>query len=179
MAHSRVLSSYKRALEIVESAMLGQEGHHATAAPFMQPLPARKGLLCHLDRQVDLFLNDLSLTPLLRCIYRVVGTARCELLYGGWTLMMLQEVHRRWENYVSQGQARAVDFAVRSLGMGHCMVASYDPLYRKVYYRHDGGSNGYDREAHHHFAVGFQLLPTQGYDVDHWASPGATFEMVN
>ena len=30
--------------------------------------------------------------------------------------------------------------------MGHCKAAFYDPQTNMIYYRNDGGSNGWDRE---------------------------------
>jgi hypothetical protein len=97
-----------------------------------------------------------------------LGAPDAELYLNDWILLQLEGVHRRRALYLAEGQSRAVDFAIRSLSMGHCVVVSYDPELRKIYYRHDGGSNGYDRADHRQFALAYVPVDSACADIDHW-----------
>ena len=39
--------------------------------------------------------------------------------------------------------------------MGHCIMVSYVPEFKKIFYRVDGGSNGWDRESNFKFASNY------------------------
>lgn len=71
----------------------------------------------------------------------------------GWTWLSEDEIRTRRDEFVARGQLRIVDLGFRYMGMGHVMVLSYDPVAERVFEMRDGGSNGFDRHAHHEARV--------------------------
>jgi hypothetical protein len=49
------------------------------------------------------------------------------------------------------GHTRLIDIGMSYAGMGHYHVLSWDRIEQKYFYRLDGGSNGYDRQANEEF----------------------------
>lgn len=46
------------------------------------------------------------------------------------------------------------------MGMGHVCLLVYDPRAEKFYFRHDGGSNGWERESVYRYFEGPKFVPT-------------------
>ena len=82
----------------------------------------------------------------LKCLYKVIGNPSIEYYFGEWTLNSLKQVECRFNEMKEENNNRIVDFAFKYCGMGHCVVCSYDTKDGKIFYRRDGGSNGWDRE---------------------------------
>ena len=70
-----------------------------------------------------------------------------EYYFNNWTLMSLDTLGKHFDAKEADGQKRVIDFAHHYLGMGHCIVCSVDVEDKKIFFRRDGGSNGYEREA--------------------------------
>ena len=65
-----------------------------------------------------------------------------------WTIMSLDEALDRYKELCSKGQTRVFDLAYLYLGMGHIRLLSCDLETHNLFYRDDGGANGYEREAY-------------------------------
>tara|TARA_B100001057_G_scaffold44330_1_gene39595 strand:- start:2291 stop:2818 length:528 start_codon:yes stop_codon:yes gene_type:complete len=87
-----------------------------------------------------------SLNNSVKLMYEVIGDPNKEVYLGGWTLMSLKGALEKYEFYKSRGQEHIFDFAHEYAGMGHINVVSCDLKTHQLFYRPDGGSNGYDRE---------------------------------
>lgn len=81
----------------------------------------------------------------LKILYSFIGDNK-EYLINNFNFFTLIEIQNRINNYNN-----FFDVALMYLGMGHVIVLSYHPKTKKYFLRHDGGSNGYEREAHHNF----------------------------
>ena len=79
-----------------------------------------------------------------------------------------EEVERRWEAMVEEGQRRMVDLAIAYAGMGHVTVLSYDPITDGVFTGLDGGANGWDREANHRTRVGQDVGSLTTVSLETW-----------
>ena len=96
----------------------------------------------------DLIENKLNLIELLEEIknfYREIGTTSQEIYINEWILLSIENIIKISENY-KKDNIHTIDFAYKYLGLGHVKVAFYDKKFNRILYRHDGGSNGYDRE---------------------------------
>ena len=65
-------------------------------------------------------------------------------------------------------QHRVIDFSLLYIGMGHIIVASIDPIDNKVFFRRDGGSNGFDRVANWDFIKNYTPKIDSKYDFSKW-----------
>ena len=90
----------------------------------------------------------------------------------GWTFLSEDEVKRRWEAMVEEGQSRMVDLAIAYAGMGHVTVLSYDPTTDGVFTGLDGGANGWDRETNHRTRVGQDVNALTTTSLETWWTDG-------
>ena len=111
----------------------------------------------------EALLSEWRFSEELRTMFREANYKHKVLSYEShacqWSLMpvdRIDEVQRSYRTCIEYG-GRTIDFAAMYLGMGHCMVASWDPETQSVWYRHDGGSNGY--EQMHNFEVAKRSSP--------------------
>jgi hypothetical protein len=87
----------------------------------------------------------------LKCLYKVIGNPSIEYYFNNWTLISLNQLEMCFNNMKKANNTRIVDFGLKYSGMGHCVVCAYDTLDSKIFYRRDGGSNGWDRENNWNF----------------------------
>ena len=84
-------------------------------------------------------------------IYKVLGDPIVEFYFSFWTVFSLNKVIKRYNVMKNDGQEKVVDFAILNAGFGHCIICAYDTEDNKIFYRHDGGSNAWERDAHYDF----------------------------
>ena len=82
-------------------------------------------------------------------MFRLIGGLHKEIYLDGWTIMSLDECLTRYNKYCEEGQKEVFDIAYSYMGLGHIRMISCDLSTHRLYTRHDGGSNGYDRELNH------------------------------
>lgn len=92
----------------------------------------------------------------LKKIYRIIGNPHIEYYFGEWNLYSLINVQKRLNLMLQEINFNIVDFAVRNCGMGHCIICSYDPIDGKIFFRRDGGSNGYERVDNWNFIKSYK-----------------------
>ena len=80
-------------------------------------------------------------------MYKIIGDPDKEVYIGYWTIMSLNDVIDRFKNLKDPKQERVFDIALRYAGMGHVDILSCDLKTHKLFMRHDGGSNGWERQA--------------------------------
>lgn len=79
-------------------------------------------------------------------IYNILGNPDKEIYLNDWTIMSLNKVLEIYKSYCDKGQSNVFDIGYTYLGMGYIKVISCDLNTHLLFYRTDGGSNGYDRE---------------------------------
>jgi hypothetical protein len=80
-----------------------------------------------------------------KLIYEIFGNEQKEIYLDEWTIMSLEEALKRYNELCTQGQDNVFDIGFRYLGMGHIEMISCDLKSHLLFYRPDGGSNGWDR----------------------------------
>ena len=118
--------------------------------------------------EIDAILEKYSFPDLLRNIYRSIGNKLVEYYYKDWVLISLENIEKRVNIYRGDGQRRVVDFAHKYYGMGHCIVASFDIEDKKIFYRRDGGANGYERAANYRTMVEYTPKEEHKCEVMDW-----------
>ena len=122
---------------------LGVSGHISVDCPFMRTNPTN-------EKRIDHSLND-KLEQLARLLpeslvelYRHIGSSSQEIYIKYWTLFSIDSILER-HAIIKKDDIEISDLGMRYCGMGHCKIAFYDPETKYIYYRADGGSNGWDR----------------------------------
>ena len=87
-----------------------------------------------------------SLNRNIKLIYQLLGDNDKEIYIGEWTLMSINEAIKIYKDYCENNQKNIFDIGYRYMGLGHIEVISCDLNSHLLFYRPDGGSNGYDRE---------------------------------
>jgi len=78
-------------------------------------------------------------------IYQIFGNPNKEIYLGEWVLHSLKETIEHYEDYCKNNQTNIFDIGYKYEGMGHVTAISCDLQTHLLFYRNDGGSNGYDR----------------------------------
>ena len=82
--------------------------------------------------------------------------------------MSLNDIYKQYTELKKENQDRIISFAFAYLGMGHIIMISYDPETKKIYYRRDGGSNGWDREFNYKFIIKYVPQINDGVLFNDW-----------
>ena len=90
-----------------------------------------------------------------------------EIYLKEWTIMSFKNIIERFET-VLKDKIWVLDIGFRYMGLGYIKVIFYDPINKCYFFRYDGGSNGYDREANYNRLMNYK------YDAD--INFGFTFE---
>ena len=98
--------------------------------------------------QSNKYLQDipLKLNRNIILIYQIFAQPQKEIYLGEWTILSLEQALEIYKSYCNEGQKNVFDIGYRHIGMGHIEVISCDLKSHLLFYRPDGGSNGYDRE---------------------------------
>jgi len=127
------------------------EHHDSASQPFFTDHVEGTGKPVQKLEENELALSDIILSEELENLYRFIGNPCVEYYFDGCTIMSLKNVIKSHNIMVDHGQSRVIDFAFWYEGMGHVIVDALDPSDGQIFYRHDGGSNGYDRKNHFEF----------------------------
>ena len=124
----------------------GKNGHNSSMEPFM--VAAQADSATGAPRiNVESYISELQLPASLAALYRLIGNPKQEYIFNHWILMSLDFVRDRTRHLRTEhNQGDVVDFAFCYAGMGHAVVCSYAPSLGQVFYRVDGGPNGYERD---------------------------------
>ena len=174
-ASPTVCRAYAEAEAFVRLGVRGRAEHDSMQAAFMAPCHAAPGTegtsVCSgaALRRIHELTSRVPLPPALLRVYTLIGHPFCECVFGQWIMMSLSKVCERYEQLRDvHGQARAIDFAFAYAGMGYCTVCSYDPVGDRIYYRLDGGTDGYTRADHFAFACRYQPRSVECLPLDHF-----------
>lgn len=84
----------------------------------------------------------------LQMLYLIVGKNNAEITFGPLQFLKLNDIVERTNS--DYAMTHIIDFALIYLGMGHIIVLGMDKQTQKFFFRRDGGSSGYEREAYYH-----------------------------
>ena len=175
----------KQNLDFINEGECSNPGYDSSKAPFFNQEPCENDSngIAFDSQRVNKFLDYIPVPPNLSELFKIIGTTDVEFYWDKWTLFSMDKIAERFEIYKKNGQLRVIDFAQAYLGMGHVIVAAIDPKELTIFFRRDGGSNGWDREINwtniknytpepsdtHNFSVWLELVKskTKIWDIAH------------
>lgn len=146
----------------------GFPGHNSTKEVFMATRLDLKDERAQVD--VRSHLDEIDLPPQIRRLYETIGNPASEYVFNHWRLLSLDFVRDRTRALSREsGQRDVVDFAACYAGMGYAVVCAYAPKLGKIFYRVDGGPNGYERDDNYQKLLAYRPTdPSTFFDVSHW-----------
>jgi hypothetical protein len=153
-------------LKLLKDCKVSNEDYKSSDEPFFQS-----------DSSKDFKVGFTSIPELpdnlnrhFKIFYEVVGDPTIEIYIKEWTMMSLDEVLKRYNHYCSEGQKNVFDIGYRYRGMGHIEVLSCNLYNHLLFYRMDGGSNGWDREANYKDVINFDYQKYEYFYFTDWLS---------
>ena len=125
-------------------AKLSEENYDITKIPFFSKSNDSKDFYIGYKTIKEKIPKGLNRN--IKLLYDIVGHPNKEIYIGEWTILSLEKCMENYTHYCNDGQKNVFDVALRYMGMGHVEVISCDLNTHLLFYRRDGGSNGWDRE---------------------------------
>uniref|UniRef100_A0A6C0AXI4 Uncharacterized protein n=1 Tax=viral metagenome TaxID=1070528 RepID=A0A6C0AXI4_9ZZZZ len=119
--------------------------YESNMQPFMRRTENTDIVIDTYELEKKLLLLDNALSEEIKNFYRKIKSSTQEIYIKNWQLFSIDNILKLKEMYIKDN-INITDIGLKYEGMGHCKVAFIDPKSNMIYYRHDGGSNGYDRE---------------------------------
>ena len=92
----------------------------------------------------------------IKILFELISNSEIEIYINEWTIMSLDECLERYKLLCEENPKNIVfDIGYRYMGMGHVQMISCNLYNHLLFYRMDGGSNGWDREANHKELINF------------------------
>ena len=128
-------------LEVLNKGTISTKNYTSTDKPFfMKNSTESFKQYNELKLQIPENLNNN-----VKLIYEIFGNEKKEIYLDEWTIMSLEEALQKYKDICEQGQNNVFDIGYQYLGMGHIEMISCDLKSHLLFYRPDGGSNGWDR----------------------------------
>jgi hypothetical protein len=104
--------------------------------------------MCELDQKHKEFLNDESnnIPHFLRIMFEFLGNPDLRILCGKFTFYTLNEIIDNFNKIPN-----IIDIGNQYAGMGHFTALTINRLNKKLFFRREGGSNGYDQGGNYNY----------------------------
>ena len=132
-------------LSVLKKAKISSTNHDSSQEPFFM-----KGE--YKDFEIDFQqIGDVpeGLNYSIKLLFEIIGSPDKEVYINQWTILSLNKCMENYKQYCKDGQENIFDIGIIYMGMGHVNVISCDLKTHLLFYRRDGGSNGFDREANY------------------------------
>ena len=141
---SKKIAQVNKLLTVLNKCKISSENHKSSRLPFFSrdydPAFFFTNFKCINEYKIPNKLNRN-----IKFIFQLLADGEKEIYIGEWTIMSLKQCTERYKDFCENGQHNVFDIGYRYLGMGHIEVISCDLNTHLLFYRPDGGSNGYDR----------------------------------
>ena len=143
------------ALHVLQTAQLCASRSHILEHPFFQSSMdvMKSGLSPGSEEYVlmveEYFQNNMGLMrvpELLKSIYVIIGDPDKEFSIKNYGFLSFNGFKNRINIYRDVGQNKIADLAISNLGLGHICVLTMNLENGRVFFRYDGGSNGWERD---------------------------------
>ena len=149
----------------------GEIDHDSAMQPFFTKAPEEGDRARQLDfesEETAKIIDANNIPTPLATLFKVIGHPSREYYFNNWILLNLNKIVNVYNSKVEKGQNNIIDFSVMYMGMGHCIVCAMDPRDKKVFYRHDGGSNGWERQHNYEKIVTYDSNSGKKFSFKHW-----------
>ena len=145
-----------------------REGYNSATRPFFSKYESQEETDKKDVQEVYSILKKYELPKKLEILFQLICNPHVEYYFNNWTLMSLDTLGKHFDAKEADGQKRVIDFAHHYLGMGHCIICSVDVEDKKIFFRHDGGSNGYERQERYNQILEYEPKDEDKYEFDYW-----------
>lgn len=150
--HDPVLASQNKnihkILKVLEQSNISSNDYDSTKLPFFSSDSSLNNFTLNFQSLSNYNIPE-SLNRNIVLIYKILGHPDKEIYIGNWTILSLKKALSIYQDFCNNGQNNVFDIGYRYLGMGHVEVISCDLKSHLLFYRRDGGSNGFDRQANY------------------------------
>ena len=140
------IKNINKILKVLEKSKVSSGEYDSTQLPFFKNDQNSYNFFINYN-DLSNYEIPLTLNNNIILIYKILGDPLKELYLGEWTFFSLQKAIEIYKNYYINGQKEIFDVCYKYEGLGHITVLSCDLKDHHLFFRPDGGSNGYDREA--------------------------------
>ena len=139
------IRNLEKIINVLESSYISCDDYDSTKKPFFLNDTSQNKFTMNFKSLSNYNIPE-TLNRNVILIYRLLGDPDKEIYIGHWTILSLKKALSIYQDYCNNGQNNVFDIGYRYLGMGHVELISCDLETHLLFYRRDGGSNGYDRE---------------------------------
>ena len=161
-------------LKFLENSQISNPSHDSTKTPFFRGSPTTDPFL--MDNK-DLPKFPDTLNRHIKVLYEIIGNPDVEVYIGEWTILSLNKALKLYEGFCKDGQVAVFDVGFQYYGLGHIRVLACDLENHLLFYRPDGGSNGWDREANYKKLINYDKNEYEYMYFTEWMSSATNSEM--
>ena len=132
-------------LKVLEKSTISGDGYNSTNKPFFSCDNNSQKFVINFH-SLNHYNIPYGLNNNVKLIYKILGNPKKEIYIGEWTIITLDKALELYNNYCKKGQPNVFDIAYKYDGLGWITIVSCDLKSHTLFYRQDGGSNGYDRQ---------------------------------
>tara|TARA_B100001778_G_scaffold83857_1_gene68081 strand:+ start:106 stop:663 length:558 start_codon:yes stop_codon:yes gene_type:complete len=133
--------------KVLEKAYISDNNYDSTSKPFFFKDNMKSFKINYKNIHETLNKNiPESLNRNIKLIYNILGEDNIEIYLNEWTIMSINKALERYNVLCNNGRSDIFDIGFKYEGLGYITVLSCDLNNHLLFYRLDGGSNGYDRE---------------------------------
>lgn len=141
---SKKITQVNKLLTVLNKCKISSENYTSSNLPFFSPDFDPESFFTN-SKCINKYKIPDRLNRNIKLIFQLLGDGEKEIYIGDWTIMSLKECIDRYKDFCKNKRTDVFDIGYRYLGMGHIEVISCDLNSHLLFYRPDGGSNGYDR----------------------------------
>lgn len=159
----------QRIINILQKSKISEDNYSSSKQPFFMQNNIYNFNISN-ESINDTYIKKLpnSLNNNIKLIYKILNNPNKEIYLNEWTIMNLNDAIKIYEKYCKDGQKNIFDIGYKYEGMGHITVISCDLNNHLLFYRPDGGSNGYDRELNYKNLIVNGSTPYKKFYFSKW-----------
>ena len=151
-------------LKFLEEAQISNPNHDSTKEPFFRGGDRASFLMDNKD--LPKFPDTLNRH--IKILYEIIGNPDVEVYLREWTIFSLNRAMETYNQFCKDGQESVFDIAFQYYGLGHIKILSCDLDNHLLFYRMDGGSNGWDREANYQKIINYDKKDYEYMYFNEW-----------
>ncbi len=135
----------KNIINILDKCNISSDSYNSTKEPFFNN-DINKDIFKLNNKVISHYNIPDNLNRNIILIYNLLSDPLKEIYIGEWTIFSLKFAIEQYNLLCKANRKDVFDIGYRYLGLGHIELISCDLSTHLLFYRPDGGSNGYDRE---------------------------------
>jgi hypothetical protein len=167
MHSDKYSNQINKIIKVLKTATISSNDYNSTNEPFFNNDIHNIEFKINFEK-IDESKIPSSLNRNIILIYKILGNTATEIYLKDWTLFSLDKALELYNDYCEKGQTNIFDIGFKYMGMGHVDVISCDLESHLLFFRPDGGSNGYEREIHYNSLIKDGSTPYKKFIFTKW-----------